>query len=143
MVGRILVELYMVAGFLLLYFKSYTGLREHELLGIIMFIVCLTHIWLNRRFFKNSDWQTFNKIKSMNFRKVVTIFLIIFLLGTISTGLWCSELISTVISLSANSVGMAREIHSYFAYGTLVLAILHLVMYFKSLYLRLKQVIRT
>ena len=131
---KIVIDIAMLVIMLLEHSKVYTGQLLHEIFGIILFVLFISHNILNINFYKgimNGKYTT---------RRWITLFInIVFLLCmimTITLGIPISGEVFKNLNLNGNMT--IRKLHTIFGYWDIILLSFHLGLHLKMIISRIK-----
>ena len=130
---KIIIDILMLVLLVLEYSKLYTGQLIHEILGIILFILFITHNLLNINFYKGLLKGKYNLT-----RIIITIIDVLFVLNmffTIVLGIPISQKVFSFLNLNGNTT--IHKLHVLFGYWALVVLAIHLGLHFKMIFAKL------
>ena len=112
---------------------NFTGVKLHEILGLMIFFLFLFHIILNFKWIKSATKNLFNSniSKKVKISYVVDIVLLVLVVLNISTGVLISKYFLTVIT--ANNIQLTSMLHHIFAYVLLIMLIVHIGLHWKTI----------
>ena len=123
MIVKISVDLAMTAAMMLLMTYLLIGEETHEWIGIVMFVLFVTHHWLNRAWSRNI---LRGKYHVHRFCQTMIVFLILLcMLGSMISGMILSQYVFAALNIH-KGMEWARTIHMLCAYWGYVLMGLHL-----------------
>lgn len=129
---KIFLDIIMFIIFLILMFLNFTGILLHEILGVSLFLITLTHIYLNRKFLFGIKLSNPNVNNKMKFKLILDWLMTILMLVLIITGVLISRYLFTFIYADASAL------HNYLAVAELGLMLIHLALNLNLVYTVLK-----
>ncbi len=121
---KIILDIIMTILMIILMKISITGLKFHEIIGIIIFFLFIIHKILNYKYFK-SLIKNFSKIKLK--QKVIIILditLFIFITLIILSGIFISKYLFSFFSIK--SITNIKQLHTFFSWWTLIIISIHI-----------------
>ena len=135
---KIIIDILMLVLMLLEYSKIYTGQLVHEIIGIVLLLLFLTHNILNINFYKNLFKGNYNLTRGII--TVVDLSFLICMLLTIILGIPISEKVFKFLGLKGSMT--IRKLHTIFGYWGLVILSIHLGLHFNMIFAKLNQKIK-
>ena len=132
---KMIVDFLMLILMLLEYSKLYTGQLVHEIIGIILFVLFITHNILNINFYRNIFNEKYNAQRIVT--TVVDLAFLLCMLMTICLGIPISEKVFIFLNLNGNIT--IRKLHTVFGYWGLVILGVHLGLHFQMMFAKLKK----
>lgn len=135
---KMLIDILMLILILLEYSKLYTGQLIHEVAGIVLFVLFITHNLLNINFYKGLLKGKYNFSRII----IITIDLLFLfcMIITIVLGIPISEKVFKFLSLNGNMT--TRTLHTILGYWDLILLSIHLGLHFKIIFAKLTNKIK-
>ena len=130
---KIIIDILMLVLMLLEYSKIYTGQLVHEIIGIVLLLLFLTHNILNINFYKNLFKGKHNLTRGIT--TVVDLSFLICMLLTIILGIPISQKIFKFLGLKGNMT--FRKLHTIFGYWGLVILSIHIGLHFNMIFAKL------
>lgn len=128
-----ILDLVMAIVMICLMNLSFTGIKVHEILGILVFFLFLYHKAINFKWIKSVTKKLFNKDTKVKMKVmyVVDAILLLFVISTVITGI----LISTdiVTSIVASDIKTMSLWHHFFAYWFAILLMFHIGLHWEFL----------
>ena len=135
---KMIIDILMLILMLLEYSKLYTGQLIHEVAGIVLFVLFLTHNLLNINFYKGLLKGKYN-FSRIIITTVDLLFLFCMII-TIALGIPISEKVFKFINLNGNVT--TRILHTILGYWNLILLSIHLGLHFKMIFAKLRSKIK-
>ncbi len=129
---KIFIDIIMFIVFIILMFFNITGMLLHEILGILIFVLALIHIYLNRKFLFGIKLTNPNINSKIKFKFILDWLLLIGLLAITITGVGSSPDIFSFINFSTG------KWHLYLSYVELFFMLIHFGLNLKLVYKVLK-----
>lgn len=110
---------------------SFTGIKLHEILGILVFFLFLFHKMLNFKWIKSITMNLFKKeIKGKTkIMYVIDIILLILVILNVVTGILISTHILT--NITTNNIEITSNWHHFFAYWLMIVLIIHIGLHWE------------
>lgn len=110
---------------------SFTGIKLHEILGIVVFFLFLFHKMLNFKWIKSITMNLFKKgIKTKTkIMYVVDIILLILVILNVVTGILISTHILT--NITTKNIEITSNWHHFFAYWLMMVLIIHIGLHWE------------
>lgn len=135
---KVVIDSIMIIIMIFLMNIKFIGMKLHEILGIIIFIIFIIHKLLNMKmigsYFKNLLNKKFKKRYKVLF--ILDIILFLFIIGIIITGIFISNYIFKDIFIG--NVGVFKKIHKFLSWWFLILVSIHLGFHFNTSILYVK-----
>ena len=135
---RMIIDILMLIFMILEFSKIYTGQFLHELFGIGLFLLFITHNILNISFYKNILKGKYSLLRTIT--TIINILFLVCMLLTIILGIPISSEIFKGLNLNGNMT--IRKLHTIFGYWNLILLSIHLGFHFKIIFVKLKNKIK-
>lgn len=127
---KIIVDVIMIILMLLEYSKIYTGQLIHELCGVILLILFITHNILNISFYKSLFKGKYNINRII--MTIINIGFLLCMLLTIILGIPISSYLFKFLKLDGNMT--TRKLHTILGYWGLIFLSFHLGLHFKMIF---------
>ncbi|MGN1269332.1 MAG: cytochrome b/b6 domain-containing protein [Clostridia bacterium] len=123
---KIILDIVMGIIMICLMNLSFTGIKLHEILGIVVFFLFIFHKILNLKWIKSITINLFKKgIKTKTkIMYVIDIILLILVILNVITGILISTHILT--NITTNNIGAASQWHHFFAYWLAIVLLIHI-----------------
>ena len=135
---KIIVDVLMLVIMLLEFSRIYIGQLLHEVFGIILFVLFITHNILNINFYKNLLKGNYNFLRA--FSTSINILFLLCMVFTIILGIPISSEIFKSLNLNGNMT--IRKLHTVLGYWNLIFLSVHLGLHFKLIFAKLKNRIK-
>lgn len=135
---KIIIDVLMLIIMLLEFSKLYTGQLLHEVFGIILFILFITHNFLNISFYRNILKGKYTLLRTIT--TIINLLFLLCMLFTIALGIPISSEIFKGLNLNGNMT--MRKLHTILGYWNLILLSIHLGFHFKVIFAKLKNKIK-
>ena len=135
---KMIIDILMLILMILEFSKLYTGQLLHEVFGISLFVLFITHNILNINFYKNILKGKYNVLRIVT--TVVNIAFLMCMLFTIVLGITISSELFKGLNLDGNMT--VRKLHTILGYWNLILLAIHLGFHFKIIFAKLKNKIK-
>lgn len=142
---KMIINIIMLLIMISLMNKNFTGMKAHEIFGIILFILFFIHKIINIKTIKVFCKNLFNK----NFKVenkvlfILDILLFVVIIGIITTGILISNNLFKGIFIGNRSI--IKKIHIFLSWWSLILISIHIGFHLKTIiiYLKNKKTIQT
>lgn len=123
MITKICVDIAMTVALLLLMPYQLIGEEAHEWIGVVMFVLFLTHHLLNRAWSKNILKGKYSARRTC--QSVLVVFILLCMIGSMVSGIILSRYVFASLDIRAGAAS-ARSIHMLCAYWGFVFMSVHL-----------------
>ncbi len=130
---KIIVDILMLILMLLEFSKLYTGQLWHEVFGITLFVLFITHNILNIKFYQNILKGKYTMLRTI--KTIVNVAFLLCMVLTIVLGIPISSVVFKALNLNGNMT--VRKLHTILGYWDLVLMSLHLGFHFRTIFSKL------
>lgn len=135
--AKIILDIIMTILIIILMKISITGLKLHEIIGIIIFFLFIIHKILNYKYFK-SLIKNFSKIKlKQKIIIILDIILFIFITLIIISGIFISKSLFSFFSIK--SITNIKQLHTFFSWWTLIIISIHIGFHIQQILSILKR----
>lgn len=135
---QVIIDISMTISLLFLMAYSMIGEVSHEWLGIVMFMLFITHHVLNRRWFRMLFKGRYTPIRI--FGTVINISLLIIMLSLMASGIMMSRHTFDFLSIYGNS-SSARVLHLLSSYWGFVLLSIHMGLHWGMVMSRIREMV--
>ena len=135
---KFILDVIMIVIMILLMRLSITGLKLHEILGLIILVIFLVHKVININFIKAFGKNLFNKKIKLR-SKIIFILdsiILIFMIFTIFSGVVISKIVIPNI-INIDSINFS-PLHRFFSWWLLILLSVHIGLHLDSLFKTIK-----
>ena len=127
----------MIVFFLLMYKKRIVSIGFHEIIGLLVFVIVLIHLFFNRKLFIASA-KKFRKIKTKTkLRYIVDVVLLIDFVLMVITGIMISKVL-----FNFGYFGIWKFIHNFLCAFALILVGIHLGLEWDTFYSMIRKIIK-
>lgn len=130
---KMILDIVMLGLLVLEYSKLYTGQLIHEIIGIVLLILFLTHNILNINFYKNLFKGKYTITRIIT--SFVDITFLICMLFTIILGIPISQKVFSFLKINGNMI--INKLHIIFGYWSLIILSIHLGLHFKMIFTKM------
>lgn len=135
---KILIDLAMTVMLPVLMSYQMVGEKQHEWIGISMFLLFLFHHLLNRQWYKNLFCGRYNKVRV--FGTIMDFLLLVDIAWLAFSGIMMSKHVFTFLALDSRAVD-ARIIHMLAAYWGFAMMSIHIGMHWNTFWVFLKKLL--
>ncbi|MDD3452987.1 MAG: DUF4405 domain-containing protein [Bacilli bacterium] len=129
---KLIIDIFMLFILIILYNLSFSGILIHEILGILIWLLFIIHLFLNYKWIISITKNISNVKKGVKKIYIIDVLLFItFIMLTIS-GIKISQFLFT--SFNDKDLLLWSNIHNYASNISLLLISVHLIMHFKFFY---------
>ena len=134
---KLLIDVVMIVFFLLMYKKRIVSIGFHEIIGLLVFVIVLIHLFFNRKLFIASA-KKFRKIKTKTkLRYIVDVVLLIDFVLMVITGIMISKVL-----FNFGYFGIWKFIHNFLCAFALILVGIHLGLEWDTFYSMIRKIIK-
>lgn len=134
---KLLIDVIMIILFLIMYKKRIISVGFHEIIGLLIFLIVLIHLFFNRKLFITAT-KKFGKIKTKTkLRYIVDLALLIDFILMIITGIMISKVL-----FNFGYFGIWKFIHNFLCGFALILVGIHCGIEWDTFYAMIRKIIK-